>query len=435
MRTTAAVLLLPVFVACARDSGASRANWVSEVDTLGDTISVRTVAGSVLGPPVNLVTEVQIGAFEGRDEEMFGQVNGLAVDAQGNIYVYDNQVPALRKYGPDGTFIATFGRKGGGPGEYSQSDGGLAVLRDGRIVLRDPGNARYTIYHPDGALDTTWPGRGGWFTSTPLFVDTAGFVYPMFFPPMERGISVRTNRPTMLVRTAPDGTSGDTLQTPMYDYEPPTLVAQSVTKDGTSTSVNNVPFSPTYQWTFSPLGYFIAGVSNRYAVDLHRPDGTVLRIGRDIEPIAVSSEESADAETRTTASMRRTEPDWKWNGPGIPDVKPAYRRIFAGQDGRIWVQLSMPGEEVPVTEEEERTARTSGPGRIGGRMPSARFVEPVVFDVFEPDGRYIGQVRAPRGFSLNPQPIARGDYVWAVFRDELDVNYVARFKIGAGSEN
>jgi hypothetical protein len=212
-------------------------------------------------------------------------------------------------------------------------------------------------------------------------------------------------------------------------------VAQSVTKDGTSTSVNNVPFSPTYQWTFSPLGYFIAGVSNRYAVDLHRPDGTVLRIGRDIEPIAVSSEESADAETRTTASMRRTEPDWKWNGPGIPDVKPAYRRIFAGQDGRIWVQLSMPGEEVPVTEEEERTARTSGPGRIGGRMPSARFVEPVVFDVFEPDGRYIGQVRAPRGFSLNPQPIARGDYVWAVFRDELDVNYVARFKIGAGSEN
>jgi hypothetical protein len=61
-------------------------------------------------------------------------------------------------------------------------------------------------------------------------------------------------------------------------------------------------------------------------------------------------------------------------------------------------------------------------------------VEPVVFDVFEADGRYIGQVRAPRGFSMNPQPIARGDHVWAVFRDELDVNYVARFRIGPGEE-
>jgi hypothetical protein len=304
------------------------------------------------------------------------------------------------------------------------------VLRDGRIVLRDPGNARYTVYHPDGSLDSTWPGRGGWFTSTPLFVDTAGFVYPMFFPPIDRGASVRTNRPTMLVRTAPDGSPGDTIRTPEYDYDPPTLVAQNVTKDGTSTSVNNVPFSPTYHWTFSPLGYFIAGVSNRFAVDLHHSDGKVLRIGRDVEPVAVSSAESADAEARLTTSMRRTAPDWKWNGPGIPDVKPAYRRIFAGQDGRIWVQLSMPGEEVPVTEEERAPA---GPG-AALRIPSARYVEPVVFDVFEADGRYIGQVRAPRGFSMNPQPIARGDHVWAVFRDELDVNYVARFRIGPGEE-
>jgi hypothetical protein len=34
----------------------------------------------------------------------------------GRVYVMDRQVPALRKYAPDGRYLATFGRAGGGPG-------------------------------------------------------------------------------------------------------------------------------------------------------------------------------------------------------------------------------------------------------------------------------------------------------------------------------
>jgi hypothetical protein len=79
--------------------------------------------------------------------------------------------------------------------------------------------------------------------------------------------------------------------------------------------------------------------------------------------------------------------------------------------------------EAEALDEERRT----------GFRPN-RFREPVVFDVFEPDGRYLGRVDAPEGFSVFPQPIFRGDRIWAVLRDELDVAYVVRYRISAGSD-
>jgi hypothetical protein len=62
------------------------------------------------------------------------------------------------------------------------------------------------------------------------------------------------------------------------------------------------------------------------------------------------------------------------------------------------------------------------------RMPT-RYQEKVAFDVFERDGRYLGRVHAPDLLSIYPEPVVRGDYVWAITRDELDVSYVVRYRI------
>ncbi|MGD2152629.1 MAG: hypothetical protein PVG79_05125, partial [Gemmatimonadales bacterium] len=69
-----------------------------------------------------------------------------------------------------------------------------------------------------------------------------------------------------------------------------------------------------------------------------------------------------------------------------------------------------------------------------GEVPERTWREPVAFDVFEPNGRYLGMVRAPRGFSTYPTPVIRGDTVWAVVRDELDVPYITRSHIEHGRE-
>jgi hypothetical protein len=52
----------------------------------------------------------------------------------------------------------------------------------------------------------------------------------------------------------------------------------------------------------------------------------------------------------------------------------------------------------------------------------------VVWDVFEPDGRYLGQVVAPEGFSTSPRPVLERDRVWGVMTDDLGVQYLTRFR-------
>lgn len=65
-----------------------------------------------MGRPVRLEPVLRIGVFEGEEHSMFGAVRSLAVAPDGSIYAMDAQVPALRKYASDGTYLATFGLRG-----------------------------------------------------------------------------------------------------------------------------------------------------------------------------------------------------------------------------------------------------------------------------------------------------------------------------------
>lgn len=382
-----------------------------ERDTVGDTILVRTVAGSLWESGARLEPEMRIGAFEGEDVYMLGDVAGLAVAPDGAIYVYDRQVPALRKYDPDGTFVATFGREGGGPGEYRNSDGGLAVLPDGRVLLRDPGNARITVFSPAGEALDSWPLRGGYFTSRPLYVDTAGRAYTQIWGSDEEG-----ERYSALQPFSPEGVPGDSILVPEWEFE-----AASVSFSGERISMmNSVPFSPRSHWTFSPRGYFVGGLSTGYSIDVFRPDGGVLRIQRVVEPVPVAAAEKEAERLGIIRGFQQMAPDWQWNGPPIPDVKPPFQDIAVGRDGRIWVRLHRPGY---LAEEADPDDPSS----------ADEWAEPVVWDLFEPDGTYLGQVAAPQGFETHPEPVFGSDRVWAITTDELDVQYLTRFRIARGA--
>lgn len=403
----------------AEDSRAAR--WVAVTDTVGDTVVVRTMEGSIWGEPMTLVPELSIGALEGEDEYLLGSVESLAVASDGSIYLYDGQAKALRRYAADGTYLSTLGREGGGPGEYKQPDGGLAVLPDGRVLLRDPGNARINLYAPEGESLGSWPIRGGWFTSTPLFVDTAGRAYHWMSLNPEGAIEERRHG---LLVLSPEGERLDSIAVPESGFEAATIRAAGERVR----IINNVPFAATEEWTFSPLGYFVQGVSTRYAFDLHRPEG-VLRIERAVDPVPVHPDERANEEERATFNMRQMVPDWRWNGPPIPDTKPAYGDLLAAKDGRIWVVVSLSGERIPADEMEDPHGAHDGSG--GGRPmpPPRRWRTPAAYDVFEPDGRYLGRVHAPDDLSRYPTPVIEGDRVWAVRRDEMGVQYVVRYRV------
>ena len=70
----------------------------------------------------------------------------------------------------------------------------------------------------------------------------------------------------------------------------------------------------------------------------------------------------------------------------------------------------LPASVVPPAAEaaadEERTER-----------PQGRYRGSIAFDVFAPDGRFLGHVKTPEWTRLYPHPVFRGDTVWAVVED------------------
>ena len=129
------VALVSLAASCRAAERPQRGTWKAERDTVGDTIIVRTVSGSVWGTPATLREDLAIGVLEGREELMFGMIQEMAVDASGGIYVFDGRVPALRYFDSTGTYVRTLGGKGAGPGEYQDAALGIGIRRDGRIVL------------------------------------------------------------------------------------------------------------------------------------------------------------------------------------------------------------------------------------------------------------------------------------------------------------
>ena len=386
-------------------------------DTIGDTLVVRTVSGSMWVDPATLAPEVSIGEMDSEDlNYLFGQINSMAVASDGTIYVLDRQAAELRAYSPDGTWLRTIGKRGEGPGELKQPSA-IAILSDGRILVRDPGNGRIQVYAPDGSALVEWPVvRGGFQTSDPLWTDRRDNSYIRVLLDPTADLS---HWRMGLARIGSDGTPHDTMAVPTSGFEERYVEARSGEEGHQSVSRNSVPFAPQEQWSFHPDGYFIHAVTTDYRIDLLRRDAPPLRIERVYEPAPVQPGEKDQSEQRIVRNMRQMAPGWKWNGPPIPDEKPPFGIVMCGEDGRLWVLVSQPAVEEPNPDYDPKDSDST----------PTRWREPVVLDVFQPDGTYLGQVKAPDDFSMYPPPVFRRDTVWAVTRDDLGVQRVVRFLV------
>ena len=408
--------IICTLAACGTDSGPSGAGPRTVVERIGDTTVVRTLAGSVWGAEAALVPEVSIGALDGPEEYLFGSIWSIAVDGDRNVYVFDEQAHDIRVYDATGAYVETLGGRGEGPGEFSRAEA-MALLPDGRLVVRDPGNQRIQVFGPGpGELDEWTYDVGGFYSMSPLYTDTRGRTF------LETRDLSRTDGFFMhIIVMGPDGTHLDTLPEPASSYEAPVLTAEFSDGNRSLSTSSEVPFAPRLRWTVHPNGRFLTGLPSEYRIDLPREDG-VLRIERATDPAPVSDAERADHRERLIRTMRNTDPNWTWNGPPIPEHKPFYQELLAGRDGRIWVRLSTEGHPVANVDHDPENPYS---------MP-VNWVEPLRYDVFEPDGTYLGAVVPPDGFSAFPDPIFDGDHVWAVTRDELGVERVVRFRIEVG---
>jgi len=89
----------------------------------------------------------------------FSRPTGLAVDADGNLYVCDTFNNRIEVFDADGKFIREYGKNGDGPGYFARPKG-ITIDSDGHIWVADGMQDRVQVFTPDWRLCITFGGHG-----------------------------------------------------------------------------------------------------------------------------------------------------------------------------------------------------------------------------------------------------------------------------------
>lgn len=382
--TLAALYAVSLLAACG--GGEAGGRWAGTVDTVpGGTVVVRNPAEGMWGEGEGwwLEEELRIGALEGEGPEVFGRVADLAVDALGRIYVAEGQAMEVRVFDAGGRHVRSLGRKGGGPGEFEDVSG-LRWGPEGNLWVVDQRNGRYSVFDTAGVLVTSHRRRAaGMFWPWPGGFDPEGRLVDVTF---------HRNR-TVLLRYGLGLARVDTV--PLPTYEGPRFEL----RDGERLIMTTpVPFAPRLLWRFDPRGFVWFGIGDEYRLYQLTLDGDTARIvEREYEAVPVTA---ADRDSAVESLKWFTDQGGKVDPGEIPGQKPALSRFFADEVGYLWVEPALPH----------------------GR-------EEDLYDVFDPEGRYLGRIGVPVRLDPSPRPIIAEDRIYGVHRDELDVEHVVVIRL------
>jgi DNA-binding beta-propeller fold protein YncE len=101
--------------------------------------------------------------------------SGIAIDAEGDVYVSDYALDRIVKFGADGTVLAQWGGSGSAAGQFN-APFGLAVDASDTLFVVDQLNNRLQRFATDGTPLSAWggPGAGTGELRTPLGVAVGG---------------------------------------------------------------------------------------------------------------------------------------------------------------------------------------------------------------------------------------------------------------------
>ena len=410
------VLLLSAcaVMACADDSTPS---WQGSVTDSAGIQVVRNPDTGIWGPDdAWILTEVlRIGTAEGEPEYQFGQIlpaGSIALASDGRIVVLDAQGQHLKVFTPDGTYERTIGGPGGGPGEIGIATQSSLLMTPGDTILMvDLGNQRVNLYLVSGEFVRSFPVdlAAGFPFRWELAGD--GRVVAQLRKLDFTGAAAGADSMDVIAVQHLDGTAGDTLM--------------RVPSGKTIQFSGGLP-----EWNFfvpEPLwalwgDRILHAVNDTYRIGVYGPGGQLERVID--KPFTLTPVTDADQEPMKRA-LRKAILD-----QGAPaqmatqlvDTRlhfapnyPAFAQMLEGPRGFILVQLIEP---VSSLSDEERENFDFTSGTMASRN----------WDVFDDQGRYLGVLAMPLRF----QPVEfRGDEIYGVQRDELDVQYVVKLRVGA----
>lgn len=379
-------------------------SWTASVDTVGGIVRVtNTPPAGGAQPTLVGAEEWRVGSVEGEEGTFFGMIRSIAVLEDGRFAVGDAQAEEVRVFDRDGRHLRTFGGPGAGPGELRGMQG-VFVDHEGMLRVAEQRNGRLSVFHPDTGFVTSFPlqlfsygFRGPWAAA----VDSAGRTLVASSGRYGEGRSWK-----MLRVYAPDMAQLDSI--PYYDYtddfqteDPPG--AWRIALGSNAFTWAMVPFFSIPREVLGVAGEFWSSLEGAPELEVARwtPPGDtslILLSRRPPEPVASAERDSAMTALVEGFARRMAAPP-KLDPSRVPATKPPLYGLSLDDRGRLWVRISAP----------EATS--------------------TVYDIFDPNGTHAETLALP--FRVDPwiPPVPRGDTVWSVVTDDMDVQYVVRARV------
>ncbi|MGD8699436.1 MAG: hypothetical protein PVJ43_09110 [Gemmatimonadales bacterium] len=373
------------------------------------------------GPDWKFTQDLRIGAIDGPQEYQFGNLTGLQVLSDGQIVVVDAMAYNVRFFTSEGDHIRTVLRKGQGPGELS-NPGGLYLGPGDTLIVGDGSAARMHVLAPDGTYLET-------FSRLPRDGYTGGYW----------ASGSRTGRLTSLHSPIlqSDGTRTDTLE----------IVLERDVRGGIVDTLVRLPSRYTFSerkprifrhyyhgaWWHRAWGDgHLISRTDHYRFDWYGPDGTLERIvGLARNPVAITERDRAAFLERWDEYLQENSvPADRWaeikSAIDFSDSYPAYVYFGSGPAGTLLVQRVWP-------------VRDLDPEKRKDLLIHQQYVAPgsAEWDVFDGEGRYLGPVVIPGSEwikGISPVRFFHNDatgtwYMYSIWSDELDVQYIVRWRI------
>ena len=322
--------------------------------------------------------------------EEFGRVESVIADSEGKMYVADGLALEIRVFGPNGQFIRQMGRKGQGPGEM-EGVHGIAWLTGGTMVVMDFGNARLSLLASDGEIAGQWPWMRLTGSARFLFNGAPGEFYAHTFRPRLPGDD---RSRSAWVRYTVDGPQ-DTLDIPVHDARRGT----SAVCRGDGIGFMSNAFGDQLISRPAPNKERVLAWSSEYRLAFLDAQGDTVRvISRDVRPTPLT--DTAWAPVSEEYSRFRT----AWEGADCegeilrPRARPVLEDVVFDHTGRMLVEY--------MTD--------SGPA----------------FDLFGLDGTWQATVPSPPDRDKSVAPFVRGNRLYLVTKDSLDVQQVRAYRMG-----
>ena len=434
-KTAARRLLCCLLLALPACDSAPDAPLTTQSDSAG--IPITTALAPRWGPGEGWMVSgdplVEIGATTGAAEYLLDGVVGAVRLSNGDIVLGEWSTGELRRYDGSGTFMWRAAGRGEGPGESEQTRRVTAMRRSiesieehlfmqfvgsvagDSLVTYDGGRARAQVFAPGGDVARTMPIESPWSGFAPhKVIGLSGRQMIVTFGDNRGELpngAVRFPGIRIATFSLEDGAVAEVMDVPGAE--------QHIVSGGGRIVYSGYAFGKGPRLAVTPGRLAVVDTEAFSIRSISLEDGTTTAIHRRDDPIQEVPATFVHASNHVEAFV-----DWM-----------AEQNIAYGGLSREEAEASKPSwrdrpmaSTLPVLE----SIRLDAVGNLWVEPYSLPGAQAAPFEVFAPDGTWLGTVATPPGLALGTDRVPVGfeigeDYVLGLWRDELGVEYVRMY--------